>query len=186
MIKALVTLLCVLMLSGCASTLGAIGALSSAATPKVAASLQVGDKQTQVTGTTIGTTETSTQKAAVKKITSGKKAEVDQSTKKTDKKTEIGEVAGSVTVNQGADTMTIILLAMGWPLFLLFLIVSLWRRVRNVRHNAREIIEGDAGAEGASEILDTKVLRSVRLAKGIHNGESPQLPTPSDDGQPLR
>lgn len=186
MIKALVTLLCVLMLSGCASTLGAIGALSSAATPKVAASLQIGDKQTAVSGTTIGTTETSTQKASVKKITSGKKAEVDQSTKKTDKKTEIGEVAGSVTVNQGADTMTIIFLALGWPLFLLFLIVSLWRRVRNVRNNRRETIEGDAGTEGTPEVLDSKVLRSVWMAKGIHHREPPQLPAPSDDGEPLR
>lgn len=175
-----------LMLSGCASTLGAIGALSSATTPKVAASLQVGDKQTQVTGTTIGTTESSTQKATVKAITSGKKAEVDQSTKKTDKKTEIGEVAGSVTVNQGADTMTIILLSMGWPLLILLLLFMLWRRVRNVTNERRETAESDAGTEGSPEVLDPKVLRSVWMAEGVHNGESPQLAAPSDDGQPLR
>lgn len=185
MIKALV-IVSMLMLSGCATTLGAIGALSSATTPKVAASLQVGDKQTQVTGTTVGKTETSTQKATVKAITSGKKAEVDQSTKKTDKKTEIGEVAGSVTVNQGADTMTIIMLAMGWPLLILLLMFMLWRRVRNVRDNRRETVESDAGTEGTPEVLDSKVLRSVWMAKGIHHRESPELPAPSDDGQPLR
>lgn len=162
-------LLMVLVLQGCASTLGAIGALSSAATPKVSASLQVGDKATTVTGTTLGKTETSTQKATVKSITSGKKAEVDQSTKKTDKKTEIGEVAGSVTVNQGPDTLTLVLLSLGWPLFLGFLIYIALRRIKSVRSNSGTPAPSDAGTEGTPEVLENEVVRSLRLAAEVRN-----------------
>lgn len=163
-------LLSVLALQGCASTLGAIGALSSAATPKVSASLQVGDKQTNVSGTTVGKTETSTQKATVKSITAAKKAEVDQSTKKTDKKTEIGEVAGSVTVNQGPDKLTLILLALGWPLFISFLVYVILRRIKNVGSP----IDGasapsNAGVKGTPEVLEDEVLQSLRLAAPVRN-----------------
>jgi len=163
-------LIMVLALQGCATTLGALGALSSAATPKVAASLQIGDKQTQVTGTTVGKTETSTQKATVKKITAQKKAEVDQSTKKTDKKTEIGEVAGSVLVNQGPDAWTLAALAAGWPLFVLFLIYATLRRVKSVRSNSGTSPLSDEGAAGTPEVLENEVVRSLRLAKEVRDG----------------
>ena len=164
-------LIMVLALQGCATTLGALGALSSAATPKVAASLQIGDKQTQVTGTTVGKTETSTQKATVKAITSGKKAEVDQSTKKTDKKTEIGEVqsGGSVLVNQGPDMWTLIGLAAGWPLFVLFLIYATLRRVKNVRSSTGESPLSDEGTTGTPEVLENEVIRSLRMAAEVRN-----------------
>lgn len=146
MIKVLV-LSMALVLSGCAGTLGALGALSSAATPKVSADLQIGDKKTDanVSGTTIGKTEKSTQNSTIKKVQAAKKAEVDQSLKKEDKKTEIGEVAGSVQVNQGPDKLTLVFLAMGWPLFVGFLLFVILRRVRNVRAISREALAGDAG-----------------------------------------
>lgn len=164
-------LIMVLALQGCATTLGALGALSSAATPKVAASLQIGDKQTQVTGTTVGKTETSTQKATVKKITAGKKAEVDQSTKKTDKKTEIGEVqsGGSVLVNQGPDMWTLIGLAAGWPLFVLFLIYATLRRVKSVRATSGTSPLSDEGTTSTPEVLENEVVRSLRMAAEVRN-----------------
>ncbi len=89
MIKILVFTMALFM-TGCSGILGGISALSSAATPKVSADLQIGDKKidTNVSGTTLGKTEKSTQNSTIKKITAAKKAEVDQSTKKTDKKTE--------------------------------------------------------------------------------------------------
>jgi len=148
--------------------LGAIGALSNAATPKVAASLQIGDKATDVTGKTEVTTQTS----KIDTIVAKKKAEVDQSVKKTDKKTEIGEVSGSVNVNQGPDALTLFFLAAGWPLFVAFLIYAIVRRTRNVRISRGTPTEDDSGTEGAPEVLDTKVLRSVRLATDVHNRES--------------
>lgn len=165
MFKAILLTLCV-SLAGCATTLGAIGALSNAATPKVAASLQIGDKATEVTGKT----ETSTQTSKVDKVVAKKKAEVDQSNKKIDKKTEIGEVAGSVKVYQGPDALTLFFLAAGWPLFVAFLIYAVWRN-RNVRITRRAPVEDDSGTEGAPEVLDTKVLRAVRLAEDVHHRE---------------
>lgn len=134
-------------LSGCASTLGAIGALSSAATPKVEASLQIGDKQnqTKVEGATVGKSQTSTTQSKIKEVKAAKKAEVDQSQQKTDKKTEVGEVKGNVMVNQGPDKMTLVLLSLGWPLFVGFLVYIILRRVRDVRNSAGEIAGGNSG-----------------------------------------
>lgn len=170
--KNLALAICLMLgLQGCASTLGAIGALSSAATPKVSASLQVGDKATTIQGTTLGKTEQSTQKATVKSITSGKKAEVDQSTKKTDKKTEIGEVqsGGSVLVNQGPDTLTLVALAAGWPLFVLFLIYATLRRVKSVRANSGESPLSDEGTPSTPEVLEDENIHPLRLATEVRN-----------------
>lgn len=166
MFKAIMLTLCV-SLAGCATTLGAIGALSNAATPKVAASLQIGDKTTDVTGKT----EVTTQSSKIDTIVAKKKAEVDQSVKKLDKKTEIGEVSGSVHVNQGPDALTLFFLAAGWPLFVAFLIYAIVRRTRNVRINRGTSAEDDSGTEGSPEVLDTKVLRAVRLAEDVHQRE---------------
>lgn len=166
MIKAIMLSLCV-SLTGCATTLGAISALSSAATPKVAASLQIGDKATDITGKH----EAVSQSSKIDTIVAKKKAEVDQSVKKVDKKTEIGEVAGSVSVNQGPDALTLFFLAAGWPLFVAFLIYAIVRRTRNVRINRGTSAEDDSGTEGSPEVLDTKVLRAVRLAEDVHQRE---------------
>ncbi len=131
MIKVIVLALC-MGLAGCASTLGAVSALSSAAVPKVSASAHIGDKKTEV-GKAEAQVGSKTKSTATVKSVKGKKAEVDQSVKKEDKKTEIGEVKGSVTVQQGPSTVTLIAMAAGWPLFVLFLIFVIVRRIKGGR-----------------------------------------------------
>lgn len=146
MMKIIALALC-LGLTGCASTLGAIGALSSATVPKVSASAHIGDNKTKVDKAEAQVGSKTETKSTVKKV-EAKKATVDQSTKKQDKKTEIGEVKGNVSVQQGPDAFTLVALASGWPLFVLFLIWVALRRVRNVRNRRRETSEDNTGVAG--------------------------------------
>lgn len=120
-----------LSLTACSTPVGLVtGALSSAiAKPAgVSASLQIGDKQTAVQGTTLGKSDSSTKQ--VQQKIKAKKAEVKSDESQQSKKTEIGAVTGNVSVQQGPSTSTLVMLAAGWPLFITFLIVILWRRVR--------------------------------------------------------
>lgn len=119
-----------LCLTACSTPVGLVtSALSSAvAKPGVSASLQIGDKQTAVQGTTLGKSDSST-KQVQQKITA-KKAEVKSDESQQSKKTEIGAVTGNVNVQQGPSQFTLFLLGAGWPLFIIFLLIVLWRRVR--------------------------------------------------------
>lgn len=117
-----------LMLTGCAasSAVGVLTSLASTASQGFSADLQVGDKATQVT--TTGKTEASSAVSSVEKV-EAKSASVDQSNKKTDRKTEIGEVKGDVKVTQGPSIGILLFLGAGWPLFLGFLIYLIRRRM---------------------------------------------------------
>lgn len=119
-----------LSLTACSTPVGMVtSALSSAvAKPGVSASLQIGDKQTAVQGTTLGKSDSSTKQVQQKVV--AKKAEIKSDESQQSKKTEIGAVTGNVSVQQGPSTSTLVMLAAGWPLFITFLIVILWRRVR--------------------------------------------------------
>ncbi len=119
-----------LSLTACSTPVGLVtSALSSAvAKPGVSASLQIGDKQTAVQGTTLGKSDSSTKQ--VQQKIKAKKAEVKSDESQQSKKTEIGAVTGNVSVQQGPSTSTLVMLSAGWPLFIIFLIVILWRRVR--------------------------------------------------------
>lgn len=121
-----------LLLAGCSTTaaVGALTSLVSPATKGVSAELQLGDEATQVH--TTGKTETSSAVSSVEKV-EAKTASVDQSNKKTDRKTEIGEVKGDVKVTQGPSIGIMLFLGAGWPLFLGFLVYLLHRRVRNAQ-----------------------------------------------------
>lgn len=115
-------------LCGC-STVSAVSTIASSISPiskgGLSAELQVGDKTTQVKAT--GKSESITLEAKVEKV-QAKKATVDQSTKKEDKKTEIGEIKGNVQVTQGPSAGTLVFLGSGWPLFLLFSMYLLLRK----------------------------------------------------------
>lgn len=125
--KYLKVLFLSLFLTGCAGPLGVVSALSSATTPKVSASAHIGDNKAQVGEAQLGS------KTEAKSTVKAKKAEVDQSTKKEDKKTEVGTVQGDLKVNQGPGVTTLVFLGAGWPLFILFLLWLALRRVRNAR-----------------------------------------------------
>lgn len=126
MIKALL-LAAMIAVSGCAGTLGAVSALSSAAVPKVSA--HIGDNETKVGEAQVGSKTESQSK--VEKI-KAKESKVDQSTKKEDKKTEVGTVQGDLKVNQGPSALTLAFLGAGWPLFMVFLVWVALRRAKNV------------------------------------------------------
>lgn len=118
--------LSLVLLTGCAAApvLGTVTSLASAAKSGVSADLQIGDKQTQAEVVAQKTVTSSASKVKAKEAT------VDQSTKKEDKKTEIGAVQGDVKVVQGPSALTLLALAAGWPLFVIFLIVALYRKFK--------------------------------------------------------
>ena len=104
-----------LSLSGCAA-LPWVSALSSASSG-VSASLQVGNKATEVAkGATIGTSSEAKVDSKVGHIEARRDSKVDQSTQKKDQKTEIGEVKGDVKVIQGPTGGTMAFLYLGWIL----------------------------------------------------------------------
>lgn len=98
-------------LQGCAALSG-ISALSSAVTPGVSASLQVGDKE--IKDATIGRREESVVQSKVEKVEAQREAKIDNSSQKKDQKTEISEVKGNVEVNQGPNNWLLGFLGMGW------------------------------------------------------------------------
>ena len=117
----------VLLLTGCAALSGA-SALSSIVSPGVSALVPKGGIDAQIGDRTLkGQENKSKVQAKVEKI-KAKEAKVDQSSQKKDQKTEIGEVKGNVKVVQGPSTFTLLALALGWPLFVTYLVYSLWRK----------------------------------------------------------
>jgi hypothetical protein len=107
-----------LLLTGCSgmAALSAVSALSSAPSG-VSASLQVGDKATEVAkGATVGTSTEAKVVSKVGPIAAQREVKVDQSTQKKDQKTEIGEVKGDVKVIQGPTGSTMGFLYIGWIL----------------------------------------------------------------------
>jgi hypothetical protein len=123
-------LLCTLL--GACSTGSVIkGVLSSAvgAGPSASLEVDVGDKEV-ARGATIGSSTTK-QESKIETVKAEKEVKLDQSSKKKDQKTEIGEVKGNVSVQQGPTALNLFLLGAGWPLFVFFLIYALVRSRKN-------------------------------------------------------
>lgn len=119
-----------LTLNGCAALSG-LSALSSAVTPGVSASVQIGDDKLKVEDATVGKKETSKVESKVSGIKAKKDVKLDQSSQKKDQKTEIGEVKGNVKVVQGPSGGTMAFLYSGWLLLALIpilILIYLWRR----------------------------------------------------------
>lgn len=122
----------------------------------VDASLQIGDTKTQVTGSTVGQRKTVKTDASVQEVTA-QKSTVDQSANKVEqKKTEIGEVTGNVSVEQGPSTGLLVALGSGWPLFVTFLVWASYRRIKY--GSARTLARSLAGTQGASEVLEDQTV----------------------------
>ena len=127
---AILIVMC-LLLGGCSTSSVLKGALSSALGTGPSASLEVdiGDKEV-ARGSTIASS-TSKQETKVESVKAEKEIKLDQSSKKKDQKTEIGEVKGNVSVQQGPSGWNLFLLGAGWPLFVVFLIYALLRSRKN-------------------------------------------------------
>lgn len=127
-----IALIVMCSLLGACSTESVIkGALSSALgnTPSASLEIDVGDKEV-AQGATIAST-TSKQETKVETVKAEREVKLDQSSKKKDQKTEIGEVKGNVSVQQGPSGWNLFLLGAGWPLFVFFLIYALVRSRKN-------------------------------------------------------
>jgi hypothetical protein len=127
--------LCVILmcsLLGACSTGSVLkGALSSAlgTGPSASLDVQIGDKEV-ARGSTIASS-TSKQETKVETVSAQREIKLDQSSKKKDQKTEIGEVQGNVSVQQGPTGWNLFLLGAGWPLFVSFLVWALLRSRKN-------------------------------------------------------
>ena len=119
------------LLGACSTSSVLKGALSSALGTGPSASLEVdvGDKEV-ARGATVASS-TSKQETKVETVKADKEVKLDQSSKKKDQKTEIGEVKGNVSVQQGPTAWNLFLLGAGWPLFVFFLIYALLRSRKN-------------------------------------------------------
>lgn len=124
-------ILSVILVSGCSTGSILKGVLSSATGggPSASLDIQVGDDKVAEKAT-IGSSTTK-QDSKIETVVAQREVKVDQSAKKKDQKTEIGEVKGNVSVQQGPSAWNLFLLGAGWPLFVLFLVYALVRRVRN-------------------------------------------------------
>ena len=126
-IRGIAGCLLAVMLTGCAALSGA-SALSSIVSPGVSALVPKGGIDAQIGDRTLkGQENKSKVQAKVEKI-KAKEAKVDQSSQKKDQKTEIASVAGDVKVQQGPSGFTLGFLGLGWPLFVIYLVYSLWRK----------------------------------------------------------
>lgn len=132
--STIATIILCIMLSGC-SALSGVSVLSSVASgvsslsvPKGGIHAQIGDKTTEVAqGATVGKTSKAEVVTNVGPIVAQREVKVDQSTQKEDKKTEIGEVTGEVTVIQGPTGGTMAFLYSGWiGLAVIPLVALLW------------------------------------------------------------
>lgn len=131
-----------LWLTGCSgmAALSAVSALSSAPSG-VSASLQIGDKATEVAkGATVGTSSEAHVETQIGPIAAQKDVKVDQSTQKKDQKTEIGEVQGDVKVIQGPTGSTMGFLYLGWILALGLPIATLLWLYRRTRRGVADVI----------------------------------------------
>jgi len=119
------------LLGACSTSAVLKGALSSAlgTAPSASLEIDVGDKEV-AQGATIASS-TSKQETKVEKVEAQREVKLDQSSKKKDQKTEIGEVNGNVSVQQGPTALNLFLLGAGWPLFVFFLIYALVRSRKN-------------------------------------------------------
>lgn len=124
-------ILLLVTLQGCSTGSIVKGVLSSAVGggPSASLDVQVGDDKV-AEGATIGSS-TSQHSSKIETIVAQKDSKVDQSTKKKDQKTEIGEVKGNVSVQQGTPAFGLFLLGAGWPIFVAYLIYTLFRRKPN-------------------------------------------------------
>ena len=168
----------VLLLNGCAALSG-LSALSSAA-PGVAASIQLGDKEVEVAKDAdikIGSKqESSVVTSKIDNVVAQKEVKVDQSAQKEDKKTEIGEVQGNVSIQQGPSEGLLAFLATGWvALALIPLVALLWllrgrREGREdvYRSNPGETPEGNVGTDRATKVLGNEFLQALRVARALH------------------
>ena len=129
----IITTLVVLLFntSGCSTTALVKSVLSSVAGQGPSASLSVDVGQKEIArGATVGASTSIAQDTKVDKIEAKKDVKLDQSSKKKDQKTEIGEVQGNVTVHQGPSIPELLLLGLGWPLWILFLIYIVFKKRR--------------------------------------------------------
>lgn len=124
-------------LLGACSTASVVSSVLSSAVgskPGVSAELQIGDDTLQTEDVTVGKKEEVVVTTTIEqKVETAKVVKADSSVKKVDKKTEIGEVTGSVSVNQGPTTGVLVALGLGWPLFFIYLIIRIWRLINAKR-----------------------------------------------------